>query len=175
MLAGAGVGAYYLFRGSPTPVAGPATSTTTAPAPLSRVASRPATSPPSSQTAPPGTLLTQEVLADRPAVESLVGTWIPQLGSKQVGLVVNGVRFDEAAIWGDFQNIRTRFPQALLLRSDDYRSFRSAGFWVTVMPLRFSTPQDANRWCASVTLSADDCFAKRLSHTEGPEGNSQPR
>lgn len=123
----------------------------------------------------PAQALQRQVTADRPRAESLVGQWVPQLGSKAAGLVVNGRTFDEASILADFTVSRSRFPQAILVRSDDYTSFRRGGFWVTLAGQPFATAQEANAWCDQQSLLRDDCFAKRLSHSEGPEGNSLAR
>jgi serine/threonine-protein kinase len=125
--------------------------------------------------ADPAQALRQQVATDRPQAESLVGRWVPQIGSKATGLVVNGRTFDEASILADFTVSRSRFPQAILLRSDDWSSFRRGGFFVTLIGQPFATPQEANAWCDQQNLLRDDCFAKRLSHTEGPEGNSLAR
>jgi len=123
----------------------------------------------------PGEQLESQLERDRPAVESVVGRWIPQIGSKQVGTVDRGTTYDEAAIWADVLAAKARFPQAQLLRSDDYSSFRRGGFWVLVVAVPFAGPEEANAWCLAEGLGPDDCFAKRLSHSEGPQGNTVPR
>lgn len=123
----------------------------------------------------PAEALQRQVATDRVRAEALVGQWVPQLGSKAPGLVVNGRTFDEASILADFTVSRSRFPQTILVRSDDYTSFRRGGFWVTLAGQPFATAQEANAWCDQQNLLRDDCFAKRLSHTEGPEGNSLAR
>lgn len=134
------------------------------------------TTPPGSLSAgDPSAALQQQVGNDRSRAEGLVGRWVPQIGSKAPGLVVNGRTFDESSILADFTVSRSRFPQALLVRSDDFTSFRRGGFWVTLVAQPFATAQDANAWCDQQGLLRDDCFAKRLSHTEGPEGNSLAR
>jgi hypothetical protein len=155
------------------------------------IRSTPATKPPTVQTptAPaaaatpsqpsvlldPATELEQEAANDSAAAESLVGTWVPQLSSKRKGLVVNGKTFDDTQIWNDFQRSRNTHSNAILLRSDDFSSFRQPGYWVTVVAERFPTPDAANTWCGEQGYAAEDCFAKRLSHTDGPAGNTAPR
>jgi hypothetical protein len=133
----------------------------------------PATVPPTAVA--PAAELQRQVQDDSTAVEALVGQWIPQLSAKQAGLVVNGRTFDDAAVLADFRASLARFPQARLLRSADYTSFRRPGFFVTVVGQPFATPEAANQWCAQQALGRDDCFAKRLSHTAGPEGNTLAR
>jgi len=116
--------------------------------------------------------LTAQAAADRPAAESLVGSWVPQLSSKSVGLTVSSVTFDDTAILADFQSLQTRYPNSLLVRSDDYRSFTRPGFWVTLVATPFDT---ADAWCAQQGFAQQDCYAKRLSHVDGPAGNTKPR
>lgn len=135
----------------------------------------PASSAPTPPPATPAAQLLRQQADDAPAVEALVGKWVPQVSAKSVGLVVDGVTFDEQRILADFQTIAARYPDAVLLRSEDFTSFRSPDFWVTVVPQTFAAAADANAWCDREGFAADDCFAKRLSHTEGPTGNSVPR
>jgi hypothetical protein len=42
-------------------------------------------------------------------------------------------------------------------------------------PEPYSTGQSANGWCDSQGIGKDDCYAKRLTHTGGYEGNTLPR
>ncbi len=119
--------------------------------------------------------LQRQVDADRDAAEGLVGNWVPQLSSKRLGLTVHGVTFDYSAILADFQALRARFPQSVLIRSDDYTSYQSPGYWVTVLAQTFPSADDANAWCDANGFAVEDCFAHRLSHTEGPAGSSKLR
>lgn len=132
---------------------------------------------PSATTPPPtpAAALEAQRADDAATVETLVGQWVPQVSAKSVGLVVDGVTFDEQRILADYQALAQRYPDAVLLRSADYTSFRAAGFWVTVVPRTFPSAADANAWCDGEGFASEDCFAKRLSRTEGPEGNSAPR
>lgn len=96
------------------------------------------TSPPSSEPTDADTALVElnrQLDADRPAVEALVGQWVPQLSAKRPGLVAKGVRYDHVAILRDFRSTRARYPGALLLFSGEYSSFRHGDFWITVVPL----------------------------------------
>lgn len=129
-----------------------------------------APSPASAQAA-----LDNQVATDRATVEGLVGYWVPQLSSKRLGLVWQNTTYGYPEILADFRGQHDRFPTAVLLRSDDYSSFRTPGFWVTVLAQPFPTPEAANDWCDGQGLTPDDCFAKRLSHTEGSVGNTVPR
>lgn len=155
---------------TPVPVAAPATSAPAAPATTAMAPSY--TALPSQS---PRAALAAQVATDRAMAESLVGMWVPQIGSKAVGTSADGVVYDEEAIWEQYLVMRASYPNAILIRSDDYTSFRRGGYWVILAAAPYSTAAGANGWCASAGLSVDDCFAKRLSHTEGPEGNTVPR
>ena len=123
----------------------------------------------------PHTMLDQEVADDRATVESLDGSWVPQLSAKKPGLHANGMTYDYASIWQDFQEIKSRYPDAVLLWSGDYASFKSADFWITVEPDPSTAGADANAWCDAQGIGPDDCFAKLVSHSHGPSGATLPR
>jgi hypothetical protein len=153
----------------PTPVPSAAPSTTpTASAP-------PSSGPTTAPTAAPADLLRQQLDADAATVESLVGKWIPQLSSKREGDVVAGTRIDAAAVLADFQAWQEKVPNSVLTRSERFTSFRGRNYYVTLAAQPFDTPEAANAWCVTQGLAPDDCFAKRLSHSEGPSGNTRPR
>jgi serine/threonine-protein kinase len=119
--------------------------------------------------------LRQQAAADHDTVETLVGQWVPQISSKKLGLVVNGVQFGYPEIMADYQSLKSRFPQAVLLNSNDYTNFSGKDFWVTVQATTFGTADEANAWCDQQGFAADDCYASRLMHTGGPAGNSKTR
>ena len=125
--------------------------------------------------ADPATALAALVAQDRAAADALLGQWVPQVSAKKVGTADDGTIYDEAAILAAVRTAKARYPQALLIRSDDYRSFRLGGFWVIVVATPYAGAEGANAWCESNGLSRDDCFAKRLSHTDGPQGSTVPR
>jgi hypothetical protein len=115
------------------------------------------------------------VEADRAEAEALVGSWVPQISSKEVGTVDDGRSYDEVAILAEINAAKARHPQAVVVRSDDYTSFRRPGFWVTLVATPTSSPDGVAAWCDENGLGPDDCFAKRLSHSDGPAGNTVPR
>jgi hypothetical protein len=119
--------------------------------------------------------LTALVAQDHSAVEALVGSWIPQLSSKRPGLVANGITYDYVAILRDYEDLKQRFPTALLLWSGDYTSYDYTDFWVTVEPASFGVGAQANAWCDGQGIDADNCYAKRLVHTGGPDGTTVQR
>ncbi|MHA6783538.1 SHOCT domain-containing protein [Pseudonocardia saturnea] len=112
------------------------------------------------------------VAADRAEVEGLLGTWVPQLAAKRVGQAPDGTITTEASIVDNHRaHLRTR-PDLLLLRSDDYGSFRLPGYFVTIAPQPFGTGEEALGWCVGQGFGPDDCFAKRIVVSGTPEGNT---
>jgi hypothetical protein len=117
-------------------------------------------------------LLDESVTADRPQVEALVDSWVPQLMAARPGSTVDGVLDDTDEILRRVAELRTRFPAVLLLRSNDYTSFRLPDHYIAVMPLTSASAADAIAWCAAQDLGPDDCFAKRLSHSSTPSDST---
>lgn len=113
----------------------------------------------------PGEALRAQLTADRAAMAAVpAGDWVPQLSSKRVGLVADGVTYSDETIWADHRNLRGRFPGAALIWSGDYATFAGQDFWVTVMPPAASnSPDTANAWCDEQGFEPDDCYAKRIS------------
>jgi hypothetical protein len=158
---------------APIPVPKPAPAPASIPAQVSASLSPPTSAQPADTA--PADLLRRQLDGDAEQVESLVGKWVPQLSSKREGDVVAGTRFDAAAVWADFQSWQQKVPSSVLTRSERFTSFRSKDYWVTLAAEPFDTPEAANAWCVTQQLAPGDCFAKRLSHTEGPGGNTRPR
>lgn len=164
---------------APTPVAAP---TVTVGVPVPAVASsRTGTSSGSTTSSSGGTSstagasLAAQVAADRPTVEGLVGQWVPQLSSKRAGMVADGITYDDDAILAHYSSLLARDPSAVMLYSGDWPVFNGADYWVVVHPQAFSTAAAANAWCDAQGYSADDCLAKKLSHTGGTSGTTVPR
>lgn len=112
---------------------------------------------------------------DRAAVEAATDQWVPQLSSKKPGMVAEGRSRDAAAILQDHQQLRSRYPSAALLWSGDWSVFSASDYWVTVVDQPYATAADANAWCATEGLPANDCFAKKLSHSAGSVGTTGRR
>jgi serine/threonine-protein kinase len=153
---------------APVPASIPASISAQVSASLSQTSVEPAA-------AAPADLLRRQLDGDAARVESLVGKWVPQLSSKREGDVVDGTRFDAAAVWADFQSWQQKVPSSVLTRSERFTSFRGKDYWVTLAAEPFGTAEAANAWCVTQQLAPSDCFAKRLSHTDGPGGNTRPR
>src|SRR5664279_4027510 len=98
--------------------------------------------------------------------ESTIGYWIPQLSADHTGL-------------GAMQKFTTfqlaGYSDLIMVWSADYTSFKYPDYYVILAPQTFSTAAGANAWCDSQGFASGDCLAKRLSHTDGPEGNNVDR
>lgn len=108
--------------------------------------------------------------ADRPMVETLVGQWVPQLSAKRPGMVVQGITYDYVEILRDYRETQASYPDALLLYSGEFTSFKYDDFWITIEPLPHYDGPSANGWCDGQGIPVDDCYAKMISHTVGYEG-----
>jgi serine/threonine-protein kinase len=116
-----------------------------------------------------------QVTADHAKVEALVGSWVPEVSAKKLGVVVGPVVYDYVQIWSDHRGLVLRYPGALLLKSGDYTTFGRSGYWITVVPQRFSTAAAANAWCDSENIGPSDCLAARLTHDPHLHGNTVTR
>jgi hypothetical protein len=113
--------------------------------------------------------------ADSAVVEGFVGSWVPQLSSKRPGLVADGQTWDDAAILAEHQSLRSTHSDARVLWTGDFANYRGRNFWATVVGEPEPTAAAANAWCDGQGLDADHCYAVRLTHTGGPEGNAVMR
>lgn len=146
----------------PTPRDAPARATVTAGAPLP---------PPGDPAAAALLALQRQAAIDRPDVDArLAERWQPQISSKQAGLVVAGRTFDQQAVLADHLGLRLRYPDARLVYSGDWRSYRGTDFWVTLSGATFPDSGAALGWCGQQGFGPDDCVGVLLSHTQGPEG-----
>lgn len=107
------------------------------------------------------------------AKSELNNKWVPQVGSKRKGMKFAGITWTDQDIWDDFQSIKDEYPDALLLKSEDWKSFKIANFWVTVINKPYDNPDDALDWCRSNGLDGEHCYAKRLSNSHGPDTSSK--
>ncbi len=169
--------------GAPAP-ASVATPTVTVGVPVPAPASSDTASTPTTASASSGASSSREsasaaleaqVVSNRSTVEGLVGQWVPQLSAKRDGLVADGITYDDDAILAHYSSLLTRDPSAVMLWSGDWPVFNGSDFWVVVHPQGFSTAAAANAWCDAQGYSADDCFAKKLSHSGGPSGTTVQR
>jgi hypothetical protein len=166
------VGVWWYFGSDDTSIAGPVPSTASpAPQASSRSVAAPSSAPLRSD---PTSDLGSWAANDRTRAESLVGSWVPQISAKQQGLVVNGRTYTDQMILEEYLQARQTYD-AVLVRSQDYSTFQRPGFWVVLVPNPSTTAAAANAWCTAQNFGPDDCFAKKISHTESPNGGTVHR
>lgn len=120
--------------------------------------------------------LDQKVEDDKVVVEqNLIGKWVPQIASKKLGMEADGKVWDADAIYEEHQELANEYgtSQVLLLKSDDYASYRHPGYYVTVIDSSYDNPDDALQWCTFHSLDADHCYAKQINTTGGPDGTTR--
>jgi serine/threonine-protein kinase len=121
------------------------------------------TSPPA-RPGSPAQALEQIRAEDVRAAEGLADSWVAQLAA-QPAAPATGDTAASSAILAGHRAVQRLYPNALLLQSADWNY--TGNSWVTVLNQRFTTADDANRWCDAKHREPRQCFAKRLSHT-GP-------
>jgi hypothetical protein len=98
---------------------------------------------------------------DRPYV--LTDVWIPQISSKRVGLVAEGTEWDNEKVLDEHLRLRRIYPDVRLLWSGDWSTYDGRNFWVTVVGLHSSNPDDVLAWCIQQGFDRDHCIAKMVS------------
>ncbi len=106
-----------------------------------------------------------QVAADWLTAEVMVGSWIPQLSSNT----------DSDSAMAKYNGLSANYSGVFMVSSNDFTSFRRGGYYVTMVAIPFGTSAEANAWCDAQGFQADDCLAKRLSHTDGPDGSTVER
>ncbi|WP_067899222.1 hypothetical protein [Nocardia vaccinii] len=111
--------------------------------------------------------------SDRPVVAALLADrWIPQLSTKQPGLVADGLTWDNVAILREHRDLRAKYPGVRLLWSGEWSTFSRHNYWITVAGTTFPDPSGANAWCDGNGFSTDHCFAKLVSSTHPVEDST---
>lgn len=103
----------------------------------------------------------------------LDGHWVVQLSAKQEGLTTEQQTWTNEAILEEFETLRAQHPEALLLNSSQWSSFRLNDYWITVLNEPYDDPEAALAKCRELGIDRDNCFAKKISSTEGPEGTTK--
>jgi serine/threonine-protein kinase len=113
------------------------------------------------------------VNADHPIVASqLADRWVPQLSSKRLGLVAEGITWNNAAILREHLQLRQQYLDTRLLWSGDWSTFSDGDFWVTIAGVSFPDSASALAWCRNQSLDRDHCYAKLVSTTHPVEGST---
>lgn len=111
--------------------------------------------------------------ADHPVVSStLANRWVPQISSKQPGLVAEGLTWTASDILREHLELRQRYPEIRLVWSGDWRTFNNPDWWVTIIGLPSNDSSTSLSWCAAQGLDRDHCYAKIVSATMGIEGTT---
>lgn len=118
--------------------------------------------------------LKDTVATDESYVRSqLVGKWVPQISSKQVGLAAEGKIWDACDIIEEYEEFSDNYPNVTLLWSSDWPSFDLQGWWVTVVGLPYSDPDTALAWCDNHGLDREHCYAKKITTSGGTQGTTK--
>jgi len=116
--------------------------------------------------------LRQIANGDRPFVSvRLADRWVPQLSAKRLGVVDQGIVWDNATTLREHLQLRERY-HARLLWSGEWSTFSTSNFWVTVAGITFPTSAGTLAWCTSQGFDRDHCFAKIVSTTHPVEGST---
>lgn len=117
--------------------------------------------------------LTDLADSDYPAVRSnLANRWIPQISSKRLGLVTDGITYGNADVLRNHLELRQRYEGVRLVRSDNWTTFDGPNWWVTVVGAPSDRAEVANGWCDAHNIDSWNCLAKYLSDTVGPAGTT---
>ena len=93
------------------------------------------------------------------------------MSSKRPGVVDDGVVWDNARTLQEFLGFRQQY-NAKLLWSGDWSTFNAPNFWVTVVPVTFSTSDGALQWCKAQGFDSWHCLAKLVSTTHPIAGST---
>ncbi|MFI7000823.1 hypothetical protein [Nocardia sp. NPDC050175] len=98
--------------------------------------------------------------------------WVPQISSKQYGLVAEGITWHHAEILREHRELRARYPNVRLLWSGEWSTFSYPDFWITIVGIGYPSKDGAIQWCADNGLDRDHCYAKLISTTHSVEGST---
>jgi len=161
----------------------PPTPTDTTPPPTSTPPSSP--SGPTTHPQPPtipktnaqaAVWLRQWISRDRPKVERSLNRWMAIVSSKNRRMppddddqVFPGRKYTNLLIMKNFQYWKDRYPKAMLAYSSAYTSHHP-GWYLVLVPVFRSDPDDVNGWCQEEGIDPNNCHATRVSHTipQGP-------
>ena len=127
---------------SPVPVPGPR-ATVTAPAPPPVVVAP----PPVPVSSCPQRLRDQANIDYPLTAAQATGLWVPQLSSKQPGLVADGITWDCNSILAEHLRLRGLYGAKLLWSGDWPHTYGHDDYWVTVAGYTYDTAEGARQWC----------------------------
>jgi serine/threonine protein kinase len=165
------VGVYFVVQPSSTDVSTASSETSTQAIPTTLALPPSASTPPQDPEVAALARLQQLANDDRPNV--ITDTWIPQLSSKRVGLFADGKVWHNAMILDQHMQMRQQYPNVRLLWSGDWSTYTGRDFWITVVGLPSSNPDDVLAWCTQQGYDRDNCIAKIVSNTRGVPGTTK--
>lgn len=122
------------------------------------------------------------VAEDTSALRSVEGRWLPQVSAKRPGLVAPSllgdqfpgeVHWDAETILAEHLALREKYPDAKLLYSGDWSTYDLPDFYVTVIADPQRSADATLSWCRAERLGRDDCLAKIVSDSQGPDGSTK--
>ena len=69
--------------------------------------------------------------------------------------------------------LRGMYPDVRLLWSGDWSTYDGRDFWITVVGLPSSNPDDVLAWCTRQGYDRDNCIAKIVSTSRGAAGTTK--
>jgi hypothetical protein len=105
----------------------------------------------------------------------LADRWVPQISSKKIGLVTDGITYQNSDILRDQLTLRQRYDGVRLVYSGRWTTFSGDTWWVTVVGAPFGDSGSANGWCSAHNIDSWNCIAKMISDHMGPEGTTAIR
>lgn len=142
---------------SPVPVPMSPRATVTAPAPPPVI-----TRPPIPASSCPQRLRSQAD-ADYSVVSSeWTGLWVPQLSSKQPGLVADGITWDCNSILAEHLGPRGLYGAMLLWSGDWPRTYGHDDYWVTIARYTAPDAEGASHWCRIHSRDSDHCYPTQI-------------
>lgn len=109
--------------------------------------------------------LQYEISNDRAGASAFYQTYTTQLSSKNKGMVAEGRTWTYQDIWDEFANYKDRFPNALLVWSNDYPTYTKNGpseYYVTLSGEAFASVDDGDAWCAQQGYDSAHCIVVDL-------------
>ena len=110
--------------------------------------------------------LENQIEHDKSAANGFYTTYTTQLSSKRSGLNAEGKTWTYQDIWEEFLNFKERYPNALLIWSNDYPNYTKKGpseWYVTLSGESFSSTDAADNWCSANGYDTDHCLPVDLS------------
>lgn len=109
--------------------------------------------------------LREAVAAGAPIADGIIGQWVPQLASKKPDVELRDGTFSKQYILDEYLGLKARYPDAILLWSDAYSSWRkkgSTGFYITLLPRPMGSKDAVRSWCAAEGLGTAQCLAQQV-------------